>query len=422
MLRSFRLGNHRSFRQEQELLLMPAYDRGRGVVPVAAIYGANASGKSNLVNGLRLMANLVRSSPLFEPGSRVPREPFRPEGAGEPSVFVVEIVVGGVRWTYGFAVDGERVLEEWLYSYPHQKKRVVFERELDRISFGSTVQHRRDAEFVERAMRPEALFLGVAARLDLTEVLDAYSWFQRSLRFAQLHSYFSEGRVVEFIERSDRSGRLLVELLRSADLGIVDVVLARPSSDVALFAGLVDTTSRGASADESDEFDLRMAHWDRRRLAFVHRNGEKFLLRDESDGTRSWLFLLPDLLDCLESGSVLVVDEIDTSLHPLLVRKLIEIFRSSRHNPRGGQLVFTTHDAYLLAPVEGAAALERDQVWFVAKSDDGCSRLYPLSDFHPRNEHNLARRYLGGAYGAVPFLDELDELTVPEQNDGSINY
>lgn len=197
------------------------------------------------------------------------------------------------------------------------------------------------------------------------------------------------------------------------------MVLVRPSLDPMLFADLVGGVAPGADADEStDEFDRRVAHWDQHRLALVHRNGERFLLRDESDGTRSWLFLLPDLLDCLENGSVLVVDEIDTSLHPLLVRKLVEIFQSRRHNPRGGQLVFTTHDAYLLAPVDGTAALERDQVWFVDKSAEGCSRLYPLSDFHPRNEHNLARRYLGGAYGAVPFLDELDDLAL-QQGDRS---
>lgn len=142
MLRSFRLGNHRSFRHEQELLLMPAYNPRRGTVPVVAIYGANASGKSNLVGGLRLMADLVRRSPLREPGTGVLREPFRPDGDSEPSVFVAEIVVDDVRCTYGFSVDSERVHAEWLYSYPYNKKRVLFEREFDRISFGSTVQHR----------------------------------------------------------------------------------------------------------------------------------------------------------------------------------------------------------------------------------------------------------------------------------------
>lgn len=420
MLRSFRLSNHRSFHGEQELLLRPAYDRARAVVPVAAVYGANASGKSNLIGGLRFMAHLVRTSPLSEPGTGIPRQPFRSdgEGEGEPSLFVVEIVAGDVRYTYGFSVDDERVLAEWLYGYPYGKKRLLFERDSDRISFGSSVQHRRDAELMERAVRQESLFLGVAARLGLTDVQDAYRWIQRSLRFPRFNSYLAESRVTRFIERSKRSHELLLGLLRSADLGIVDVWLARPSTDEALFAADAEEAWSDAAPGGTDElndqaeleFDRRLVRFDKRRLALTHGSGEKFLLRDESAGTRSWLSLLPDLIDCLDSGSVLVVDEIDTSLHPLLVRKLIEIFRSRQCNPNGGQLVFTTHDAYLLAPVGGEAALERDQVWFVEKAVDGSSRLYPLSDFQPRNEHNLARRYLGGAYGAVPFLDEMDEI------------
>ena len=410
---------------------MPAYDRRRDVVPVAAIYGANASGKSNLLGGLRLMANLVRRSPLREPGTGVPRQPNRPQGESEPSVFVVGIVARGVRFTYGFSVNDEQVLEEWLYSYPHNKKRVLFERELDGINFGSTVQHRREAELIERAVRPESLFLGVAARLDFADVLDAYSWFQRTLRFPRLDSFLSERRVTQFIERSEQNRGLLLELLRSADFGIVDVGLERESSDESMPAWIESEIKRSSGLADSDDFDDLALRSFRRgpekpgrqtRLSFVHGNGAKFVLGDESAGTRSWLFLLPDLLDCLETGSVLIVDEIDTSLHPLLVRKLIEIFRSPKRNPHGGQLVFTTHDAYLLAPVEGEAALERDQVWFVEKPPDGVSRLYPLSDFHPRNEHNLARRYLGGAYGAVPFLDDLDDIVVPAQTDGSTDH
>jgi uncharacterized protein len=244
----------------------------------------------------------------------------------------------------------------------------------------------------------ESLFLGVAARLDFADVLDVYSWFQRTLRFPRLSSFASERRVATFIERSEQNRGLLLELLRSADFGIVDLGLERESSDVSLPAWGEFGMKRSGDLPDPDGFDdLAPRSFSRgperserrARLSFVHGNGAKFLLGDESDGTRSWLLLLPDLLDCLETGSVLVVDEIDTSLHPLLVRKLIEIFRSPQRNPHGGQLVFTTHDAYLLAPVEGEAALGRDQIWFVEKPADGASRLYPLTDFHPRNEHNL---------------------------------
>lgn len=105
-----------------------------------------------------------------------------------------------------------------------------------------------------------------------------------------------------------------------------------------------------------------------------------------------------------------MIDEIDASLHPLLVRKLVGLFRDREINVGRAQLLFTTHDSFLLAPVAGEPGLERDQVWFVEKDANGASELYPLTDFKPRNEHNLARRYLGGSYGAIPILDGFDRV------------
>ena len=144
----------------------------------------------------------------------------------------------------------------------------------------------------------------------------------------------------------------------------------------------------------------------------VH-SGAGFELNDESEGTRLWLELLPRVITSLARGHTLVIDEIDTSLHPLLVRKLVGMFRDPGVNPNRAQLLFTTHDAFLLAPIAGEPGLNRDQVWFVDKHADGASNLYPLTDFKPRNEHNLARRYLGGAYGAVPILDGFEFLGAP---------
>ncbi|MGH3936854.1 MAG: AAA family ATPase, partial [Pseudonocardiaceae bacterium] len=147
----------------------------------------------------------------------------------------------------------------------------------------------------------------------------------------------------------------------------------------------------------------------RAKLLIIHGN-IGFELSDESEGTRLWLDLLPQVINSLASGNTLVIDEIDTSLHPLLVRKLVGLFRDPAVNVGRAQLLFTTHDAYLLAPVAGEPGLDRDQVWFVEKHLDGASKLYPLTDFKPRTEHNLARRYLGGSYGAIPVLDGFDLL------------
>lgn len=156
----------------------------------------------------------------------------------------------------------------------------------------------------------------------------------------------------------------------------------------------------------------------RPRLLLTHgKYGVSFGLHEESEGTQQWLAMLRYVIPSLSEGRTLVIDEIDTSLHPLLVRKLVELFCNPATNSSSAQLVFTTHDAYLLAPVAGEPVVQRDQVWFVDKNDEGASELYPLTDFKPRkNEHNISRRYLGGSYGAVPFLGGFSSLrTAPAE-------
>ena len=404
MLRSFRLANHRSFRDEQELLLMPAYDKTRPTVPVAGIFGANASGKSNLLDGLRFMASAVRDSySRWYPGGRVPRRPFS-LGAGAPdtpSMFVAEVLIDGVRQAYGFVVDDERVHEEWLYSYPRSRKRLLFERTDDRVTFGSTVPDQRSAKFAVLAdlTRPNALFLSLAAQVGIAELLPTYHWFAGSpamLRFADAFA----GRdlsavtvqVAEMLERDAADKPLLVDILIAADFGITDIHVER-----ALHAF-------------QPPLEWQLSHGDV-RVRLAHAGGGLLDLVDESAGTRAWLSLMLSALDALRTGATLVVDEIDTSLHPRLASRLVRLFRSEA-NPLGAQLLFTTHDATLLGTAFGDDVLDRDQVWFVEKDTDGASRLYPLTDFYPRKGENTERRYLVGSYGGVPVDSDLESVLV----------
>jgi AAA15 family ATPase/GTPase len=149
------------------------------------------------------------------------------------------------------------------------------------------------------------------------------------------------------------------------------------------------------------------------RLTFRHGDAEiPFELNDESAGTRNWLGLIPTVLDVLDEGRVLVVDEIDASLHPMLTAKLAGVFQSEEANPNGAQLIFTTHDTSLLGTMLGDDVLARDQIWFVDKNAEGVSELYPLTDFKPRKDQNTERRYLAGSYGAVPVLGDFAEAVL----------
>lgn len=435
MLRSFRLANHRSFRDEHELLLMPSYDNDRDVVPVAAVFGANASGKSNLLDGLRLMSELVRGWGTREPGSGIPRTPFRldPRSLLESSSFAVELVLDGVRYVYGFVIDDERVISEWLYSYPHGRRRLLFERDRSSIDFGTTVTQRTRAEVIEDLLTEDTPFLAVASRLKLDQYQPVVEWFRRSLLFIRPSRSWIRGdeRLTRFVEKSASDRSRFLNLARMADLGISDIAVEyedepRVAEETEMLHSVVDDIERkipeatgdrrGKLTEELTFARSRMAmlqdRAQRARLVLIHR-GVRFELGDESEGTRLWLAVLPQVIASLGSGRTLVIDEIDTSLHPLLVRKLVGLFRDRAANVGGAQLLFTTHDAFLLAPVAGEPGLDRDQVWFVEKHADGASELYPLTDFKPRNEHNLARRYLGGSYGAIPILDEFDSVAPP---------
>ncbi|MDQ1286510.1 MAG: hypothetical protein QG622_75 [Actinomycetota bacterium] len=408
MLRSFRFENHRSFRDEAELVLLPVFaDESRGrraPVPVAAIFGANAAGKSNVLDGLRFMGEAVEDSyRAWSPRDGVPRKPFRlgTSSVREPSTYVVEIEVGSVRFTYGFVVDDETVLEEWVYSYPKGKRRRLFERSGTDIEFGESLGLvRGKVNLLAELLRPNALFLSLVAQVrqdELAVLKPVYDWFTgdgltwsspsrprtgRDLRVL-------EQRLVAFLGDSPKRATVMESFIRAADVGIEKIVVEQPAP-----RPRVDPEGRSIVL-ENPRFKLR------------HVGAELFDLWDESDGTLSWLTMLPGVLAVLDSGGLLVIDEIDSSLHPNLTVLLIKQFRSQVTNPQGAQLLFTTHDASLLGTSFGEEILGRDQVWFVEKGADGASSLYPLSDFRPRaGGENRERRYLAGSYGAVPLVDE----------------
>jgi hypothetical protein len=455
MLRSFRLTNHKSIRDEQELVLIPAYDKNTSVVPVAAVFGANASGKSTLLDGLLWMRTAVLDSfAVWQPGSGVPRRPFRlAADAARLSSYVVELELAGVKYSYGFEVDDERVRQEWLYAYPHSRRRVVFEREDSSIRLGSTLPDARSREETLAGLtRENTLLLSVAAHSNQIETLPVYQWLRSGIRVVSDENASLITGLVDRINAGGARRQSTLALIRAADLGIRDVQAVHGADERTLaamrvkFEHAAETRARaheiigklrnqlaesseqsaratrellemvqgrllpGAVADEERALmDLNRAQAAREeppRLMFVHQGGSAPLeLEDESAGTRTWLALLSAALDALEQGGLLVVDELDRSLHPHLSARLVNLFRESGTNPRGAQLLFTTHDTTLL----GEDTLSRDEIWFVEKEPDtGVTKLFALTDFHPRKNENTERRYLAGSYGAVPVISETE--------------
>ncbi|MGW2468433.1 AAA family ATPase [Streptomyces bauhiniae] len=408
------MANHGSLRDPQELNFVPAYDADRPALPVAAIYGANASGKSTVMNAYQFFLGAVRDSQArWLPDEPVKRRPFLldHDSRREPSSYAVDLLIDGVRHVYGFSTGDRAIEEEWLYSYPKARKRVLFERKGGAVTFGASLTGERVA--AERITRANSLYLSAAAQSGHRELSEVWQALQRStvVDDSTRQALSTAGSLTATVfDLFERVGIARAEqLLAAADLGVhgmrpgqeADPELERlydeagPVQDFEGTLGALVTTMRQSMT---------------KSLHFVHRIGdEDFLLdaKDESAGTKTWLTLVTWALAAILNGSRLWIDEVDVSLHPLLTAKLVKLFQSTELNPLGAQLVFTTHDASLLGTMLGEEVLRRDQIWFVEKdAATGASELYPLSDFKPRKGENFERRYLAGSYGAVPLLPD----------------
>ena len=421
MLIEFRVENHRSLRDEQALTLEAGRigessdPRPRGVaghgeslLPAAVIYGANASGKSNVLAALAFMREAVVSSHrLWEPGGGIPRTAFAwGDKRNESSMFEASFLAGGIKHVYGFAVDDEVLQEEWLFAWPNNRKQVWFEREGDRFKFGEHLKGPNDA--VKEVTRSNALFLSAAAQHGHRQLTPVYTWFRgirrvnipgrgssmldRTLMQQQMLSAFGDEKpsLVQGDEAEDTLAARVGQLLKSADIGIVDI----------------------KSIEDEWEFQGRTRR--RRQLLLQHQAGDDdswLDLEEESAGTKTLLKMSPSVFLVLDSGGLLLVDELESSLHPSLGSAIVKMFNSPKTNPKNAQIVFTTHDTNLLGTTLGEPPLRRDQVWFTEKDKEGASKLYPLTDYKPRKAENLERGYLQGRYGAIPFLGDIAWIT-----------
>ena len=421
VLLTFRAENVRSFRDEMEFSLLAtgvaegAYVRSVtwreggspiDVLPVAGVFGANGSGKSNLLKAMDDMRNLVLHSFRYgDPEGQIHRRPFMldREARDRPSRFEVDLVLDGVMHEYGFLLDDEKVIEEWAYRYPKGRAALIFRREGDHVEAGST--DRQKTRAVQELIRPNALFLSTAASAKHGSLLPLYQWFGRNLHLAEGDSRpWLQALTTEMLGRERHRHRVLA-LLQAADLGVTAAQKREPDPVMADRLRRAVKILQGVEEEpESDEGPT----FDELGVELLHRgvDGEEVALHaeDESLGTRVWFGLIGPVVQALESGSVFLADELDASLHPSLVTEIVRLFQDPDTNPERAQLVFNSHDPTLLGDSSGDRLLGRDQIWFTEKSNDGSTRLYPLVDLEPRKQEAIGKRYLEGRYGATPIL------------------
>ena len=441
VLLAFRAENARSFKDEIELSLLatalaekqyvcevPWREGGSPVrvLPTAGVFGANASGKSNLLKVMADMRRYVLNSFRFGvPGGGVPRWPFRLEAqsATLPSRFEVDIVLAGVRHEYGMELNDDGVVQEWAYRYPKGRAALLFHRQGDHIDLGTAERSRSRA--VRELLRPNALFLSTAATAGHPVLLPLYDWFSRNLRLAEASSRRSRQMLTAEMLDDESQKESVLRMLRAADLGITD---ARKQPLAPAVQEAVQRMVRAflETEDESgqDQSQESNAATELTEVSLLHRGvGTEvgFDRMDESLGTLVWFGLVGPVIDSLRTGAVLLADELDASLHPDLVEHLVRLFQNPETNPRRAQLVFNSHDTTLLGGAVDDRLLGRDQIWFTQKLNDGRTELYPLTRFDPRKQEAIGKRYLDGWYGAKPILapgdfDSIADLVISENS------
>jgi uncharacterized protein len=413
MLLEFRIRNYRSIRDEIVISFVASKDKKLAdthlastgikslphVLRSAVVYGPNASGKSTLLQALFFMRAVVaESATIMQPGQAFNVQPFRldTEYAKQPTEFEITFLLDGVRHQYGFRLTPERIVDEWLLVYRAAKPQQWFSRHYDEATQSSVYEFSTHLtgprKLWQETTRPNALFLSTAAQLNSELLGPIFRWLVEQPVYlgpglAQLPDSTTE------LLQTEEGKRAVRDFLTSADISISDVVsVSRPGFQQQIMFG-----PEGAkSSREEREFLMPQ---------FVHKTEHgtaSFELHEESLGTQRLYALAAPVLDVLKNGRLLIVDELDSSLHPLLVRRLVHMFHNPELNPHGAQLLFTTHDTSLL----DRTVFRRDQIWFTEKDRDQATRLYPLSEFSPRETEAWEKGYLIGRYGAVPFFDE----------------
>jgi len=414
MLLEFRVKNFKSIKNEAIFSLNASSDKTfrdthtlktgvksiPAVVSSAGIYGANASGKSNLIDALGYMKAMVLGSANVAVGQKYNVNAFKldPETANGAVELEVTFLEKGVRYQYGFSMNQDQILEEWLLVYKTAKPQTWFHRIFDAsqqkytFNFGSGLTGQK--ETWRKATRQNVLFLSQAAQMNSEQLTPIFSWIARKLVIINRGENLANDFTIQMINENI-SKKEIKNFLSNADISIEDISIKKSKGYVQeiKFEGTGKTTQQSEPTEVSTPL-------------FHHKTSQgeaTFNLNEESLGTQRLFAIAGPILNILELGNVLVFDELESSLHTLLAKKIIDLFQDPEVNKHGAQLIFSTHDTALLQD----DLLRRDQIWFIEKNSLQESELYPLTDFSPRNTEDIEKGYLMGRYGAIPFLHDL---------------
>ncbi len=423
MLIEFSIGNYRSFKEQVTFSMVAAnlaeidkklddnnvfaVDDELKLVKSAAIYGANASGKSNLAQALRFMKwFMVNSSKDTQSTDEIGVEPFRlsTDTENQPSYFELVFLMNGRKYRYGFEATRERVISEWLFYVPKIRETKLFERNLSSIKTSKNY----DANGIPQRTRNNALFLSVSAQFNVKIAERILEWLTNKLNIISgLDAQESLNYTIECLINNHNKTDIM-QLIKKLDLGINEIVIH--GTDV-LDDDLPDKIKKNKLIIRKTGGKATLIG-----IGTVHKkleeNGsyqsiELFDLSEhESEGTCKLFALAGPLITALKEGEVLIIDELDARLHPLISLAIVELFNSNETNLNNAQLIFMTHDTNLLSN----KLFRRDQIWFTEKNRYGATDLYSLAEYNIPNNASFKSDYIKGKYGAIPYIGNLNHL------------
>ncbi|ASK27032.1 RloA protein [Neisseria chenwenguii] len=416
MLIDFAVSNYRSFREQQNFSMVKTKGdeqpsntfriesiKGLELLKTSAIYGANASGKSNFLKALKTMKRIVTNT--SQRGDKLPLIPFKLDKAylTEPTEFEITFIVQNIRYQYGFSATETQIFDEWLFAYPKGHSQKWFERVWDDEE---KKYHWKFSSFLlgtkqvwQQATRDNALFLSTAVQLNSEQLKPLFDWFDNNLLFSGVDGFGPEYTAHQCNEGKKEK---VIKLLKAADFNIHNINVETEDFDPSFFPEDMPETLKNHLFEKLKDIKhlkLKTVHYDN--------DGSEvnFDFNDESDGTQKFFSFVGPILDVLENGYTLCIDELNVNMHPKLVQFLVELFHDQASNPKNAQLIFTTHETSIL----NQNVFRRDQIWFCERDNKQSSILYPLSDFSPKKgKENLEAGYLSGRYGALPFIHAFD--------------
>lgn len=380
------------------------------LLKIAVIYGANASGKSNLFKAMKFMKNQIFSSfketQVTEKIMGVERFKLSTETENKPSFFEIVFIHEEKRFRYGFLIDEERVHAEWLYYVPSLKEAMLFERENSNITIGN---YYKEGKGLETKTRDNALFLSVVAQFNGEISKKILEWFKN----VNIISGLDDSKIINFtfkkMEDYDYRIRIL-EFLKIADLGIQDIDNRTIEINYENFTKKIPEKVLKL-LPKIKQFEIFTKHrkYNEKKDSFSFVDFD--ISEQESEGTKKIFALSAPIIDTIENGRILFIDEMDARLHPLITRFILGLFNSKDINTKNAQLIFITHDTTLL----NKNYFRRDQIWFTEKNQYEATDLYSLVEYKidnskVRNDASYGKDYIQGKYGAVPFIGDFENL------------